>query len=149
VGKVAEELVGSIDLMPTLLDMTGRPTPGKVQGKSLLPLMRGRARGWREVVFSEGGYPGKGHGVSSMARTQSHKYVRHTKGEELFEELFDLERDRWERENEIGNPEYAGVRDELLGEIEGWKAKTDHAPMYPMLSKEQQKEFREHPERRP
>jgi len=148
-GKVVRELVGSIDLMPTLLDMTGRPVPGKVQGKSLLPLMRGRGRGWRDVVFSEGGYPGRGHGVSSMARTQSHKYVRHTKGEELFEELFDLERDPWETENEIDNPEYAGVRGELLGEMEGWNANTDHAPMYPVMSKERQKELREHPERRP
>jgi len=148
-GKTVSELVGSIDLMPTILEMTGQRVPDKVQGKSLLPLTKGESVKWRDVIFSEGGYPGRGHGVSTMARTQTHKYVRHTRGEQLFEELFDLERDPWERDNKAEDPDYADVKGELIKAMDEWEANTDHAPMYPILSKEKQKEYREHPERRP
>lgn len=39
---VGDDLVESIDLMPTLLDLAGVPVPPGVQGKSLMPFLRGR-----------------------------------------------------------------------------------------------------------
>ncbi len=38
-GKVVEETVQTVDLMPTLLDHLGLPTPERAQGRSLLPLL--------------------------------------------------------------------------------------------------------------
>ena len=38
-GIVIDETVESIDLMPTLLDLSGLPVPEEAQGRSLLPLM--------------------------------------------------------------------------------------------------------------
>ncbi len=148
-GKVVHDLVGLIDLMPTFLELTGHPIPKNVHGRSLLPLIRGHAANWRDVVFSEAGYPGRGHGTNVMARTQTHKYVRHTKKrDQLFQELFDLEHDPWECVNQIENPKYADALADLKQRIDHWNASTEHAPMYPVLSKEKQKELREHPERR-
>jgi arylsulfatase A-like enzyme len=43
-----------IDVLPTLLDLTGLPRPDVMQGQSLAPLLLGRA-GWqpRPVIFDE------------------------------------------------------------------------------------------------
>ncbi len=50
-----ERIVEAIDLMPTLLELAGVPVPDGLQGRSLLPLLRGRAEDWRdEPAFSEG-----------------------------------------------------------------------------------------------
>lgn len=41
ITKVVEKPVCLVDLMPTLLDLTGQTAPGEVQGKSLKPLIEG------------------------------------------------------------------------------------------------------------
>jgi arylsulfatase A-like enzyme len=133
-GKVRQELVGLIDLMPTLCELTGQKIPAKVQGASLIPLLQGKSADWRKVIFSEIGYPRHRHGRSAMARTHTHKYVHHENidGGGPFEELFDMIEDPWETRNEINNPQYAGVVVHLKKEIERWEKTTDHAPMYPI-----------------
>lgn len=51
---VRNELVSSVDLMPTLLDAVGVPIPAEVQGRSLLPLLRDpAAKGGETAIFSE------------------------------------------------------------------------------------------------
>ena len=42
-GRTNPELVSLIDIMPTILDYFGLPTPKTVQGKSLWPLLSGRS----------------------------------------------------------------------------------------------------------
>jgi N-acetylglucosamine-6-sulfatase len=42
-GTRISELAGNIDLAPTVADMTGTPTPARVDGLSLLPLLHGDA----------------------------------------------------------------------------------------------------------
>ena len=44
-GTVVEETVQSLDLMPTLLELAELPIPDQVQGRSLMPLVRGEG-GW-------------------------------------------------------------------------------------------------------
>lgn len=52
-GQVRNELVSTIDLMPTVLELAGAaPVPG-LPGRSLAPLLRGEATGWREYLFTE------------------------------------------------------------------------------------------------
>ncbi|MDF2725811.1 MAG: sulfatase [Paenibacillus sp.] len=41
------------DIMPTILDVTGVSIPESVDGKSLLPLIRGQNTAWREYVHGE------------------------------------------------------------------------------------------------
>ena len=52
-GLVREELVSSIDILPTVLAATGAPVPRDLPGRSLLPLCERGQVAWREVVFTE------------------------------------------------------------------------------------------------
>jgi len=57
-GTVSDALVEGIDLAPTFIEYFGGKPPGHIlEGRSLLPLLReGRAKNWRDVVFSEYDY---------------------------------------------------------------------------------------------
>lgn len=57
-GKSCDHLVESIDLLPTFVDFAGGCAPSNiVEGRSLLPLVRGRMPAdWREFAFSEFDY---------------------------------------------------------------------------------------------
>ena len=52
-GTVVREPVGLEDIMPTLLDMAGAPIPDSVDGRSLLPLLRGEETPWRAYMHIE------------------------------------------------------------------------------------------------
>ena len=49
-GVVVDSMVSLTDVLPTLLDELGLPTPGPLDGRSLLPLMAGGAAPERTVV---------------------------------------------------------------------------------------------------
>lgn len=57
-GTASEALVEAIDLVPTFIDwLGGTPPPNVVEGRSLLPLLYGKAApDWRRHVFSEYDY---------------------------------------------------------------------------------------------
>jgi arylsulfatase A-like enzyme len=52
-GGVIRSPVCLEDIMPTVLEMAEVEIPGKVDGMSLLPLLRGRTEGWREHLHIE------------------------------------------------------------------------------------------------
>lgn len=45
--------VSTIDLLPTFLELTGIPKPEKLDGRSLLPLLKGQNEDGREYVFTQ------------------------------------------------------------------------------------------------
>ncbi|MFC2029901.1 sulfatase [Chloroflexota bacterium] len=51
-GRVVQEPVPMLDLMPTLLDVAGAPVPDEVRGESLLPVLQGEAPA-RRPIYSE------------------------------------------------------------------------------------------------
>ena len=52
-GQVINKNACLTDIMPTILDMLGMDIPETVEGKSLLPLMKGDREDWREYVHIE------------------------------------------------------------------------------------------------
>ena len=131
-GKVVDDLVGLIDLLPTLCELTGRRVPEKVQGTSLVGLAQGEAVEWREVIFSEIGYPGRASGRCVLARSRTRAYIHHENYGQPFEELFDVTNDPWQKRNVIDRPEYARSVADLKQAIREWEATTDHARMIPV-----------------
>jgi arylsulfatase A-like enzyme len=85
-----------------------------MQGRSLLPLLEGATpTDWRDAIYYQYfEYPGW-HAVRRHygVRTQRFKLIHYYEIDEW--ELFDLERDPDELHSVYGDPEYAGVVDEL------------------------------------
>lgn len=52
-NREIDALVGWEDVMPTFLDVAGAPIPDTVEGRSVLPLIRGEEAGWRDVYHGE------------------------------------------------------------------------------------------------
>lgn len=104
-GVVVQEPVSLIDLLPTVCDAAGIPSPAQLPGRSLLPLAKGKGDELRaDFAFSE--Y--HAHGVPSgmyMIRWNRWKYVYYCGFEP---QLFDLDNDPTESFNLIENRETRG-----------------------------------------
>jgi arylsulfatase len=133
-GVVVEELVGLIDLLPTLCAASGLESPAGVQGKSLIPLLRGEEVDWREVIISEIGYPYPKlpYGLCLSARTDEFKYIHNENGGSPLEEFFDLRRDPWETTNLATDPAYTESIEAMRKALKEWEEKTEAAPFYPV-----------------
>ena len=56
-GTVVEELIEAIDLAPTFLEAAGGDVPAHIlEGRSLIPFLRGETPNWREYAVSEYDY---------------------------------------------------------------------------------------------
>ena len=114
-GIRSDALVELVDIAPTLLELAGVPVPETMQGKSLLPILEGKADPGKHRDFVRSVYYGALSGPQSyatMIRTREHKLVNyhgHDAGE-----LFDLTDDPHEFENRWDNPAYAAVRFDLM-----------------------------------
>lgn len=130
-GSVREELVESIDLLPTFLQALSLPdAPEWLEGRSLQPLLHtsAPAENWRDAVFSENTYAFRdpvrlplNRPVEdcwmTMVRTQRWKYV-HVDG--LRPQLFDLHADPHELVDLGEDLSLAAVRAELAGRLFEW-----------------------------
>jgi arylsulfatase A-like enzyme len=119
-GTRIERMVLAIDIAPTLVHLGGGKPGSQIQGRSLVPLMKGAARKWRESFlveyFHESAWPWI-VGMSYMAvRTERAKLV-HWVHREGVDELYDLERDPYEIENRIGEPAYTKLKTSLQKEL--------------------------------
>jgi arylsulfatase len=116
---LSEALVELIDIVPTLLELTGLPINEKIQGKSLLPILTGSkpANFHKEFVRSEFYdtlLPGISHNINfaTMYRDNKYKIINyhgHEKGE-----LFDMIKDTNEFYNLWDDPEYFQIRFKLI-----------------------------------
>lgn len=111
-GVVVEDVVESIDLMPTLLDAVGVAVPPKVQGRTLLPLISGEL-GRSKFAFTESPYFGRRIAVA----TNQHRLV-YTETTEL-SELFSYRDDTLEIDD-IASSDHA-LQTELERGIEIWQ----------------------------
>jgi arylsulfatase A-like enzyme len=104
-GVVRREVVQSIDIMPTILDILGIPPPGQVQGRSLVPFFTGEETPSLSAYF-ETFKPEPQERRMVGYRLGPWKYVYTPWGEEEY--LFHLGRDPGETENLVGEePEIA------------------------------------------
>ena len=116
-GGRIEDLVSLVDLPPTLLDAAGLEVPPTMQGRSVLPLVRGDGTGWPEEVFVQISEAQVGRAV----RTQRWKFgvdasdlegARVPGAEEYHEQyLYDLQADPYELTNLIGLESHREVAD--------------------------------------
>ncbi len=113
-GRVVERMALNVDISPTLLDLAGIPIPGTVQGRSLVPLVKGEPpANWRKDFFYEHLFERNNIPKSEGVRTERFAYVRWFEQTPVIEELYDHVADFEEVNNLIANPTFAEVRDKL------------------------------------
>ena len=74
-GRVCDALVSHIDLFPTLCNLGGLQKPPWLQGRSILPLVRGEAEKINEEVYGEVSYHAA-YEPQRAVRTKRWKYIR-------------------------------------------------------------------------
>ena len=114
-----ERLVSLVDLLPTLVDLgaDGKPPepPSPLDGRSLVPLLKGHEDGWDDTVISE--YTGEGTcAPCRMIRRGRYKYV-YTHG--YPGQLFDLENDPNELVDLAGGAAVRDVEETLRADVLG------------------------------
>jgi N-acetylglucosamine-6-sulfatase len=119
-GMKPNQLVLSIDLAATLLEMAG-VTPGtSLQGKSWVPIFTGKVKSWRSSFlveyYSDIVFPRIVNMGYKAVRNQRYKYIRYTDLEGM-NELYDLAKDPYELHNLIADPAMAGTLKEMKKEL--------------------------------
>ena len=107
-GQRCDTPVSLLDLYPTLLDMGGLKRHGRLEGRSLLPLLSDPLRDWDEAVVAS-----VGRGSHSVF-TKKWRYIHYFDGSE---ELYDLAVDPEEWFNLAADPVYEDVKQQLARHI--------------------------------
>lgn len=149
-GAVLPQMVSNIDVMPTMLEATGVKAPLGVQGRSVLPLLRGDEYQERDAVFVEKTFHSYYDPMRGI-RTRRHKLIRnfetaflvevpgdiqagtifradptlYSKDRPAIVELYDLEADPLETRNLAGTKEVADIEKKLGGALWRWMRETD------------------------
>lgn len=107
-GSIFDEMVISLDLAPTVLELADVKRHGlRLHGQSMVPLLDGRDVPWREAFLIEyysDTVFGRMRNMGYQAiRTKRYKYIRYT-GLQGKDELYDLDKDPLELGNLIAYP---------------------------------------------
>ena len=106
-GSQPAELVLSLDLAPTLLELGQAPPLPGLHGRSLLPLFKGEPAAWRSAFlveyFSDTVFPRINKMGYQAVRSSRWKLIHYTELKGM-DELYDLESDPHEMKNLIGEP---------------------------------------------
>jgi N-acetylglucosamine-6-sulfatase len=110
-GSTTQRLTLNTDFFPTFTSLAGVQTPGYVDGRSLRPLLEGRAGTWRTAILLESAYyRNRTTWFSGIRTREGMKYIEYEGGSR---ELYDLAADPYELENlyDSGNhPENLAAR---------------------------------------
>jgi arylsulfatase A-like enzyme len=104
-GSRSDAIALNVDFAPTFLDAAGLPVPADMQGRSLMPVVRGKAPpDWRTSMYYRYYHDPGDHNTRTHygVRTRTHKLIYFWKKEQW--ELFDLVNDRFELHNLYGQP---------------------------------------------
>ncbi|RLC76356.1 MAG: N-sulfoglucosamine sulfohydrolase [Chloroflexi bacterium] len=145
-GKVFDQLLSNVDLLPTLAELAGADSPEDIDGRSFLPLIEGKSYTPRECIFTENTWHGQYKPMRAI-RTERFKLIRNfhpaftfylhrplyqeprvlQKGMGLLpiEELYDLQKDPYEQNNLASTMNFGSYYTDLTG---------GHAPSNPEYS---------------
>jgi arylsulfatase A-like enzyme len=123
-GKPISRLVSHLDLPPTLLDAAGLPVPSEMDGRSLLPVVRGvpdprpddvlvqisESQVGRALRTPRWKYAVEAPGADGWATPAADRYVD--------SHLYDLDADPHELHNLVDSPAHRGVLADLRARLE-------------------------------
>jgi arylsulfatase A-like enzyme len=104
-GTKSDALALNVDFAPTFLEAAGLPASNDMQGRSLVPVLRGHApTDWRTSMYYRYYHDPGDHNTRAHygVRTRTHKLIYFWKKDQW--ELFDLVNDPYELHNLYGEP---------------------------------------------
>lgn len=117
-GSSSDRMALNVDFAPTFLEIARLSVPAEMQGKSLLPILRGETpAAWRSSIYYRYYHDPGDHNTRAHygVRTRTHKLIYFWKKGQW--ELFDLERDPRELHNLYGQPGQEALTAELKTEL--------------------------------
>lgn len=118
-GRTNDDLVSNLDYAETFLTIAGAEIPNDMQGRSLVPLLRGKTPSdWRKAFYYHY-YEAGGHGVPIHFGVTDGRFklIRFPDRQLDAWEFFDLERDPHEMRSEYVNLKYAKRIEALKSEL--------------------------------
>jgi arylsulfatase A-like enzyme len=119
-GSANRDIVSNVDFAATFLEAAGAKAPGDLQGRSLVPILRGRTPAdWRKAFYYHYyEYPA----VHSVRRhygvvTDRYKLVHFYEPDVDYWELFDRDKDPKELRSVYGQRDYAAIQNSLHAEL--------------------------------
>lgn len=103
-GTRSARTVSLVDILPTLLELTGVDALDNLDGESLVSLLRDPDAPWDRPAISTFGQ------ANHAVRSERYRYIRYYDGSE---ELYDHDNDPGEWTNLAGNPQHAAAKAEL------------------------------------
>jgi arylsulfatase A-like enzyme len=122
-GTRSDAIGLNIDVAPTFLDAAGVAAPADMQGRSLLPVLKGRRPAdWRTSMYYRYYHDPGDHNTRAHygVRTQTHKLIYFWKKDQW--ELFDLVNDPHELHNLYGQPGHEQLTATMKTELAKAKA---------------------------
>lgn len=123
-GSTSEAIGINCDFAPTFLELAGQSVPREMQGRSLLPLWRGKTpAGWRDAMYYRYYHDPGDHNTRAHygIRTATHKLIYFWKKEQW--ECYDLVADPMEMRNIYGDPKAERVVARLKQQL--WRLKKE------------------------
>jgi arylsulfatase A-like enzyme len=121
-GTKSDAIALNVDFAPTFLDAAGLPVPAEMQGRSVLPILRGRMPAdWRTSMYYRYYHDPGDHNTRAHygVRTRTHKLIYFWKKDQW--ELFDLVNDPMEMHNLYGQPGQEQLTATLKAELQKLK----------------------------
>jgi arylsulfatase A-like enzyme len=122
-GTHSDAMALNVDFAPTFLEAAGLPIPAEMQGRSLVPVLRGQAPAdWRTSMYYRYYHDPGDHDTRAHygVRTRTHKLIYYWKKDQW--ELFDLVHDPSEMNNLYGQPGQDDLTRTLKAELGRLKA---------------------------
>jgi arylsulfatase A-like enzyme len=123
-GSVNNDLVSNLDFAETFIDIAGGQIPADMQGRSLVPVLKGETPDdWRNAHYYHYYEHPSEHVVQRHygITTDKYKLMRFYYESDTWE-LYDLEKDPQELNNVYDAPAYAEVQNQLHQRLEGLRA---------------------------
>lgn len=123
-GSITNDMVMNLDIGETLLDAAHVKIPAEMQGRSMLPIWKGKTPddpidiGWRKYVYYHYYESGGEHNVAKHVGVRSDRYKLIYYYENKDWELYDLQKDPSELNNVYDNPDYKAIEDTLKNELQ-------------------------------
>ncbi|WP_299062697.1 sulfatase [uncultured Polaribacter sp.] len=148
-GSTSNQLIHYTDVLPTFMEVAGGKPTEDIDGKSFLPILKGKDEAINKYVYgvrTNQNILNSEIFPSRMIRDKRYKYIRNFNSLEVveqnltgkpnvdyfikrgankfknepFEELYDLEKDPFEKNNLAQNPEFKLMKEKLAKDMFSW-----------------------------